>query len=144
MNIVPVLFVGPVQGPQFCGAPHHDHIGNTDREVPVHLAALRDISNTDMPARTRAEDAHFTGRRLQHTGDHLEQRALPGAIRPNHRDALSLMQVKSDVVKRLTPVIAKSDVPHIEDGLVSFVMSMEVLLLFSNYLRASTSLVTLY
>src|SRR3712207_4350780 len=43
---------------------------------------------------------HLPGRRGEERGDELEQRALAGAIRPDYRDDLTLLDVEADIVDR--------------------------------------------
>src|SRR5512138_515469 len=125
-DVVPILLVGPVERTQLRGTAHHDHIRDADREIPIHLAALWDIGNTAVPARTRAEDIHFACARLQDPCNHLEQGAFSRAIWTNDRDALPFMKMKNNIIESSLPIVADTDMLHIEDRFVRFVMGMRV------------------
>ena len=59
---------------------------HTDREIPVHLAALRDVGDADMVTWRGTIDIHLASGRLQHASHHFEERALARAIRTDHSD----------------------------------------------------------
>ncbi|MCK7516240.1 MAG: hypothetical protein MZV64_00180 [Ignavibacteriales bacterium] len=51
LDVFPIPFVRPVERTEFGGASHHDHVGDGDGEVPIHLRALRNVADAHMPAR---------------------------------------------------------------------------------------------
>jgi len=61
-----------------------------------------------VPGRAGTVDIYHSAARRQYPGDHLEKRALAGAVRPNDCHLFPSVQVEGDVMQRWTPVIPKA------------------------------------
>jgi hypothetical protein len=67
-----------------------------------------------------AEQLDGSRRRGELAGDDVEERRLPGAVRPENRPALALANVEVDVAHGLDAAEAPADPPKTEDRLGAF------------------------
>src|SRR4051794_17660972 len=83
-------------------------------ERPPH-AELR-AAVRGAPRDVDAEEADATGRRPHRPRDEVEQRRLPGAVRPDQRVARTGLDVERDGIDRAQLAVAAADVGELEHG----------------------------
>ena len=75
-----------------------------------------------MPAWLVTVDLDLSRSGSQHTGDHLEQRALAGTVRPNDGHPLTGVQVERNFIQNNACLVAHADFDGFQDGFAAFMV----------------------
>lgn len=81
----------------------------------------------------RTKNSNLAGSGLQYTGNYLKQRAFSGAVGSYNCDSLSGVKVEGDLLERRPPVITYTDILHVEDGLIQFMVGMGIYALYLTF-----------
>ena len=97
-------------------AAHQHHIAHRHRELPIHLGALRDVTDADVAACAVTVDRDLAGARLQDARNDLEESALARTVRPDNGDALPAPKLEAHVIERgRRALIPDGDVGEVDD-----------------------------
>jgi hypothetical protein len=75
---------------------------------------LGNVRDADVAPRRAAEDPHVASGRGEDTSDHLEKRALPGAVRAHDRKEVTGVKAERDPLERRPLPVADADLDELE------------------------------
>ena len=111
----PVLGARSPQPPDAAVTPHHDDVVHADREGPVHFLALRHVADRVGPQPgSPTVDEHAAGPRREQPDEGLEQRRLPGPVRPDDRDLSAVRHAQRHMGERRCAVVGDGQVLDVE------------------------------